>query len=192
MTTALKNQINFLREAEKLKAVTRANRTVDGRLENSAEHSWHVALMAMLLEEHASGDLDMLKVVKMLLVHDLVEIDAGDTWLYAEHRESSRTVEAETEAANRLFSLLPRDQRAEYLDLWHDFENRHSEEAKFASAIDGIQPLLNHLLTGKAEDGVVSVEKVRGKKGYIENHAPKLWGLVEELIEESVEKGLYV
>ena len=187
--TSLNEQISFIREVEKLKGVNRANRTVDGRYENSAEHSWHVALMALLLEEHANHPIDMLKVVKLLLIHDIVEIDAGDTWLYETNQESK--LDAETKAADRLFSLLPSDQKEEYLNLWNEFENRLSEEAKFASAIDGIQPLLNHLLTGNPEDGIIPVEKVWSKKKYINEYAPKLWGLVEELIVESKSKGLY-
>jgi putative hydrolase of HD superfamily len=188
-TSALREQMSFLREVEKLKGVLRANKTVDGRYENSAEHSWHVALMALLLEEHASSAIDMLKVIKLLLIHDLVEIDAGDTWLYEENQESK--LEDETKAAIRLFSLLPENQKDEYVMLWHEFESRSTEEAKFASAIDGIQPLLNHVVTGNLEDGVIPLEKVRSKKMYISEFTPKLWDLVEELIEESVSKGLY-
>ncbi|MDO9317986.1 MAG: HD domain-containing protein [Gammaproteobacteria bacterium] len=185
----LGKQISFLREIEKLKGVLRVNRTVDGRFENSAEHSWHVALMALLLEEHASNRIDMLRVVKLLLIHDLVEIDAGDTWLYETDQDSK--AEAEKQAAYRLYSLLPESQKDEYIKLWDEFETRSSEEAKFASVIDGIQPLLNHVVTGKIEDGVIPLEKVRSKKAYISQFSPKLWVLVEELIEESVNKGLY-
>jgi putative hydrolase of HD superfamily len=145
--------------------------------------------MALLLEEHASSAIDMLKVIKMLLIHDLVEIDAGDTWLYEENQESK--LEDEMKAAIRLFSILPENQKDEYVKLWHEFESRSSEEAKFASAIDGIQPLLNHVVTGNPEDGVIPLEKVRSKKMYISEFTPKLWNLVEELIEESVSKGLY-
>ena len=151
-TPILRQQISFLREAEKLKGILRANQTVDGRHENSAEHSWHVSLMALLLEEHASSPIDMLKVIKLLLIHDLVEIDAGDTWLYEENQDSK--LEAETKAANRLFSLLPEHQKDEYVMLWNEFESRSTAEAKFASAIDGIQPLLNHVVTGNSESGV--------------------------------------
>ncbi|MCP4335522.1 MAG: HD domain-containing protein [Gammaproteobacteria bacterium] len=188
-TSALREQISFLREVEKLKGVLRANKTLDGRFENSAEHSWHVALMALLLEDHANSAIDMLKVIKLLLIHDLVEIDAGDTWLYDANQESK--FEVETEAAGRLFSLLPENQKVEYFGLWNEFESRTTEEAKFASAIDGIQPLLNHVVTGNVEDGVIPLEKVRSKKIYINEFAPNLWSLVEELIEESVSKGLY-
>ncbi len=187
---ALKDQIEFLREIEKLKTVTRANKTLDGRNENSAEHSWHVALMALLLQQHAEQSLDMLKVTKMLLIHDIVEIDAGDTWLYAEDQESKK--ELEERAADRLFSLLPDEQHDEYLELWQEFENRSTNEAAFAAVIDGIQPLLNHLLTGRVEDGVIPIEKVRSRKAYIQQHAPGLWELVESLISDSEAKGLYV
>lgn len=185
----LQRQIIFLREIEKLKTIQRANKTLDRRCENSAEHSWHVALMALLLEEQANETLDMLKVVKMLLIHDIVEIDAGDTWLFAEDQGSKET--AETAAAERIFSLLPDNQKLEYIALWHGFETRASEEAKYAAVIDGIHPLLNHLITGDASDGVIAVEKVRSKKAYIAEFAPKLWPLVESLIEESESKGLY-
>lgn len=185
----LKAQIDFLREVEKLKTVTRANRTLDGRNENSAEHSWHVTLMALVLQQHVKQPLDMLKVAKMLLIHDIVEIDAGDTWLYAEDQQTKQKLEAN--AADRLFSLLPDKQCREYMDLWQEFESRSSAEAGFAAAIDGIQPLLNHLITGQAEDGVIPLEKVRKRKAYIRRHAPLLWELVESLIKDSEARGLY-
>jgi putative hydrolase of HD superfamily len=187
--TVLNDQITFLREIEKLKSVVRANKTLDGRFENSAEHSWHVSLMALLLEEHASTNLDMLKVLKILLIHDIVEIDAGDTWLYEENQKTRQ--ENESKAANRIFSLLPQNQKEEYLGLWNEFENRTSEEAKFAAVMDGVQPLLNHLMTGSATYGTLPVEKVRSRKQYINEFAPKLWPLVEELIKESEALGLY-
>ena len=131
----------------------------------------------------------MLKVTKLLLIHDLVEIDAGDTWLYEENHDLKSN--AEISAANRLFSLLPEYQKNEYINLWREFESRATEEAKFASVIDGIQPLLNHLITGDARDGVIPVEEVRRKKKYIKDFAPKLWHWVEELIDDSENKGLY-
>ena len=187
---SLLRQVDFLCEIEKLKGVARANRTLDGRRENTAEHSWHVALMALLLAEHAADEVDLLKVVTMLLIHDIVEIDAGDTWLYDQNQAGR--AEAEERAAERLYALLPEQQHAEYLALWREFEARDSAEARYASVIDGIQPLLNHLLTGNPNDGVIPLDKVRTKKGYIQQHAPGLWGLVEKLIEKSVERGLYV
>jgi putative hydrolases of HD superfamily len=185
----LKMKIFFLRETEKLKSVFRVNKTLDGRFENSAEHSWHAALMAILLEEYAPGDLDMLKVTKLLLIHDIVEIDAGDTWLFEEDQKLKQGLE--TLATNRLFSLLPEKQKEEFINLWNEFENRTTEEAKFAAVIDGIQPLLNHLITGNPDDGVIPLEKVLNRKEYIKSFAPKLWPLVENLISESKAAGLY-
>lgn len=187
---ALKQQINFLQEIEKLKIVLRANKTLDGRNENSAEHSWHIAMMALLFEDYANSSIDMLKVIKMLLIHDIVEIDAGDTWLF-EPNQTGR-FEKEAKGAERLFSLLPDAQGREFFDLWLEFENRSSEEAKFAAVVDGIQPMLNHVMTGDPAEGVISVEKVLDKKRYIEAFAPNLWKLVEALIEESKKLGLYV
>ena len=188
-STSLHRQISFLREIEKLKVIARNNKTLDSRFENSAEHSWHVAIMALLLEEHAENSLDMLRVTKLLLIHDIVEIDVGDISIYDPDQDSK--AQEEREAAHRIFSILPDTQNEEYLSLWIEFEERSTEEAKFASVVDGIQPLLNHLLTGDPQDGVIPVEHVRSKKEYIARYAPKLWNLVEELIEESKIKGLY-
>ena len=145
--------------------------------------------MALLLQEHASGELDMLKVVTMLLIHDIPEIDAGDTWLY--DPDQAGKIAAETRAAKRLYALLPGNQHNEFLDLWREFEAQQSAEARFATAIDGLQPLLNHLLTGNPSDGVVAIDQVYEKKSFIKDHAPDLWSLVEKLIEKSVERGLY-
>jgi len=186
----LQQQLAFLREIEKLKGVTRANRTLDGRQENSAEHSWNVALMALILGDYAESSLDLLKVVKLLLIHDLVEIEAGDTWLFA--ADQSTKVAKEEAAAIHLYAHLPAYQQAEYLPLWREFEARTTPEAQFAAAIDGLQPLLNHLLTGDPADAVLTVEQVLAKKRFIRQCAPKLWGLVEQLIEESAVRGLYL
>lgn len=188
-TNPLQQQISFLREIEKLKVIARNNKTLDSRFENSAEHSWHVAIMGLLLEEHAENSLDMLRVTKLLLIHDIVEIDVGDISIYESNQDSK--AQEEREAAHRIFSILPDPQKEEYLSLWIEFEERSTEEAKFASVIDGIQPLLNHLLTGDPQDGVIPEERVRSKKEYIARYAPKLWDLVEELIEQSKSKGLY-
>lgn len=186
----LDSPFEFLNEIEKLKTITRGNRTLDGRHENSAEHSWHVSLMAIFLSGYASTEIDILKTVKMLLIHDIVEIDAGDTWLYNE--EFAEKLQTEELAADRIFDLLPKEQALEYRSLWEEFEARDTNEAKFASSIDGLQPLLNHVITGKASDGVIPVEIVWERKAYIKEFAPKLWYKVEQLINESVAKGLYV
>jgi putative hydrolase of HD superfamily len=186
----LDSAFEFLNEIEKLKTVTRGNKTLDGRQENSAEHSWHVSLMAILLSNYASTEIDLLKTVKMLLIHDIVEIDAGDTWLYNE--EFAEKLHTEELAADRIFDMLPKELAFEYRSLWEEFEARQSNEAKFASAIDGLQPLLNHVVTGSASDGTIPVELVRERKEYIKEFAPQLWYKVEQVINESVAKGLYV
>lgn len=187
----LLKQIAFLNEIEKLKLVFRANMTLEaGRAENSAEHSWHVTLMAVVFSEHAAtSDLNLLKVVKMLLIHDLVEIDVGDTWAFAEHQASKYS--DEKLCAERIIALLPQDQTAEFLAIWVEFERRETAEAKFAAVIDGLHPLINHLLTGDDKSTKVAVEKVQARKAYIKDFAPSLWPLTQSLIDRSVEAGLY-
>ena len=131
-------QVAFINEIEKLKCVTRGNRTLDDRFENTAEHSWHVAMMALVMEQYANKPVDILKVIKMLLIHDIVEIDAGDTWLFQEDQSLKKP--AEEKAADRIFALLPNVQAQEYRALWDEYEVSETEEAKFAHAMDGIQP----------------------------------------------------
>jgi putative hydrolase of HD superfamily len=144
----LSRQIDFVREADRLKTVYRQTLLMDGsRYENDAEHSWHVCLMAALLHEHAgSTGVDLLRVLKMLLVHDIVEIDAGDTYCYDEeaHRDKA---ERERAAADRLFALLPEDQAGEVRALWEEFEGMGTPEARFAAALDRLQPLLHNYFT---------------------------------------------
>ncbi|MBK7107385.1 MAG: HD domain-containing protein [Ignavibacteriae bacterium] len=186
-------QAKFINEIEKLKLVLRSNGTLDPeRPENSAEHSWHISLMAILFIEHSSSNfLDILKVIKMLLIHDLVEIDVGDTFLYLENQKTK--FRDEQLCAQRLFNMLPEDQANEFMSLWYEFEARETEEAKYAAAIDGLHPLLNHLLTGdtKSEKLKIPVEKVIAKKIYIKEFAPALWELADTVIKESVDIGLY-
>ena len=190
----LTQQLAFLNEIEKLKLVYRRNQTVDqSRYENSAEHSWHVALMALILAEHADAPtIDLFKVLKMLLMHDLVEIYAGDTWLY-DAQATLVQAEHETLAAKRLFELLPADQAAEFHQLWHEFVDRATPEATFAAAIDGLQPLLNHLLSGNPADpaGVLARADVLRRKQYIATSSHALWNVAQAVIEESTERGLY-
>lgn len=132
----LEKQIGFIVEVDRLKTILRQSSITDGsRRENDAEHSWHLAVMAVLLREYAEESrLDLLKVIKMLLVHDLVEIDAGDTFAYDEEGHKDKA-EREEAAAERLFSLLPEDQRDEIYELWREFEDRRTPEAKFAAAL---------------------------------------------------------
>ena len=180
----------FINEVEKLKLVSRANLTLGGtRPENSAEHSWHAALIAIVLAEYATPGVNINRVVKMLLIHDLVEIDGGDTWLYG--KDQSLKAEKELRCAERIFGLLPEPLASELLNLWKEFEAREAEDARFAASIDGIQPLLNHLVTGDPTGPKISADRVRSKKEYIRQNTPQLWNLAEEAIKASVDRKLY-
>ena len=148
--------------------------------------------MIPILIEYSEVQLDELKVIKLLLVHDLGEIYAGDTWLYDEQGKEE-SYQKELKSLERLTDHLPEDQKTNILDLFYEFENQQSEEAKFAKAIDAIQPLINHLRvapTGYNPDNI-SKQQVVKRKAFIKEYAPKLWQLVENLIQESVDKGLY-
>ncbi len=193
-TARLAQQIAFISEIEKLKLVYRHNQTIDqSRFENSAEHSWHLALMAMVLAEHANTPaLDSFTVIKMLLIHDLVEIYAGDTWLYD---AAGALVQAEKEAlaAQQLFALLPPDQAAEFHQLWDAFVDRATPEAAFAAALDALQPLLNYLLSGSpgGPDELLAEQDVLRRKQGIALGSHTLWELAQEVIATSTARGLY-
>ncbi len=188
----LEQQIEFIREADKLKTIDRQTLLTDAsRRENDAEHSWHLALMALLLGEYADGkNLNLLHVVRMVLIHDLVEIDAGDTYCYDEagYRDKAQR---ETAAANRIFNLLPPDQAVEMRDLWDEFEAAETPESKFANALDRLQPLMHNVFTDGQmwkHHGVVKSQVIdRNRK--IADGAPDLWTFARELIEKAVNKG---
>lgn len=190
----LSSCIEFINELEKLKIVYRQNSVVDAsRNENSAEHSWHVTLMAVILSGFSNeSDLDMLKVVKMLLVHDIVEIDAGDTFLYDEKSNASKG-ENELMAAKRLFGLLPKAIEDDLFGLWEEFEARLSPEAKFAASLDSLQPLMNHLHTKnlKYKSHAVHTSQVLEKKKHIAEGSRILWEYAQDVIKKSEELGLY-
>ncbi len=191
---SLARQMAFICEIEKLKTVYRQNLVIDqSRQENSAEHSWHIALMALLLAEHAADSrVDVLRVVKMLLVHDIVEVDAGDTFLYDE-KGCLDKAERETRAANRLFGLLPDNQRDELLSLWREFDARETPDALFAAALDNMQPVVNHYLTEGS--GIhkhhLTVSQILEKKSFIGSASPELWEYTREVIGKSEKKGFY-
>lgn len=191
--TRLEQQLNFINEIEKLKTVTRMNKTLDGRQENSAEHSWHLGIIGMYLAEYGEVTLDKFKVVQLLLIHDLVEIYAGDAFLYND--KARKAAEKKEEASlKQLVALLPEDQGNELYTLWHEFEDKKTPEAQFAKAIDAFQPLLNHYLT--AEDDFnpsqITLSQVYDKKGFIKDYCPKLWPAVEEIIQKNLKKGLFI
>jgi putative hydrolase of HD superfamily len=190
MSKALQDQINFIMETDKLKRVIRRNYNADGsRLENTAEHSWQISLMALSLVEHANEKVDTCKVVKMLLIHDLVEIDAGDTYLYGDGNTTEKE-QKEQQAAERIFGMLPKEQGREYLIIWKEFEARESPEARFAKAIDRLMPILNNFYSeGRSwKENQISREQVIDKCKGIAEGSSELWDFALQLINEAREK----
>ncbi len=187
----LEQQLALIIEIDKLKAVLRRSRIKcdGGRLENSAEHSWQVALMAMLLAEHADEPVDIAKVVKMLLIHDVVEIDAGDTFVY-DLEAVKQQEEKELKAAQRLFGMLPKEQGEALLSLWMEFEAGESAEARFGKALDRLPMLLNYHNDGQSwQEHGVSLEQALTVNRKIEKGSAILWQKVTELLSESAENG---
>lgn len=188
----LEKQLALVIELDKLKSILRRTRvkSAEGRLENSGEHSWHVTLMAILMEEHANAPVDICRVMKMLLIHDVVEIDAGDTFVY-DTAASQEQAEKEISAAERLFGMLPSDQEQELLALWHEFEAAQTDDAKYAKALDRLIPmLLNYHNNGQSwKEHGVSREQALTINKRIEFGSVTLWDKAKELIEEATEKG---
>lgn len=184
-------KIEFLSELEKLKLVYRQNSTIGNtRFENSAEHSWHLAIMVLLFDTEIDEKVDVLKVIKMVLIHDIVEIDAGDTFIYNKNIEDE-SVEEEYLAAERIFGKLPKKQEMDFKQLWLEFEARETTEAKYAAALDAIQPLLNHSITGVGNPHGLKKSQVIARKKHIRNISKSLWELAKELIDKNVELGLF-
>ena len=173
----LKQQFDFIREIDKEKFIGRQTYLSDGaRKENDAEHAWHMALMTILLSEYANEEIDVLKTVTMLLIHDLVEIDAGDTYAYDEAGNKTKE-QREKKAADRIYSLLPADQQEKLRKLWDEFEEWESAEARFAHAMDCVQPLmLNSATEGKSwEEHGVCLEQVVARNGRTAEGSEALW-----------------
>ena len=188
----LKNSVDFIKEIEKLKAVTRFNRTLDGRFENSAEHSWQGAIAAMVLQDYYPEKLDMEKVIPMLLIHDLGEIYAGDTWVFDDERKV-HSHDRELESIEKTMSLLPEEKYLNMKNLWLEFEKGQSAESRYARVIDALVPLINHLEVSELNYNPdnISADMVLDKKKFIKSESEELWKLTEDLIQESVERGLY-
>jgi len=189
----LDRQFGFLRETDSLKHIGRQSYLADGsRKENDAEHSWHLALMAVLLSSYAEKDIDLLRVIIMVLIHDIVEIDAGDTYAYDTKGNATKR-ERETKAADRIFNILPADQ-AEYLrSLWEEFEEQSTPESAFANTLDKLQPLmLNDASGGKSwkEHGVKLAQVLNRNKNTADG-SNELWEYAKKnFIEPNVEKGI--
>lgn len=186
----LRSQLAFLMELDRLKSVLRMTALGDGgRRENSAEHSWHLAVMAPLLAEHAAEEVDVLRVVKMALLHDVVEIDAGDTFCFDPEAHADKE-ERERAAAERIFGLLPGDQAAELRALWDEFEARQTPDARYANALDRLCGILqNHLNDGGTwiEHGV-SREAILERQDPIREAIPELWPWVVRVMDEALEE----
>lgn len=185
-------QLNFIVEIDKLKSVLRATTLIDtSRQENSAEHSWHLAVMALLLEEHADTPVDIGKVIRLLLVHDIIEIDAGDTPAFALTGHDTKA-DREQVAADRLFGLLPADQCQEFMTLWHEFEAQETPESHFALLVDRLNPLLQNAHSGNGGSWVtynVTREMVVKRMQPIQAHSQAIWAQTEAVIDKGVEDG---
>lgn len=192
LTEDILKQIDFIKEIDKIKYIQRRTKLINSnRRENDAEHSWHLAIMALILSEHANEKVDILKVVKMLLIHDIVEIDAGDIFIYDTQKNHCNTANEE-KAAERIFGLLPTEQKEEYIALWLEFEERKTPEAKFARAMDRLEPLLQNASNngGTWREYNVDYQEVYKKKIAIKEGSESLWNFANELLNESVEKGI--
>lgn len=191
-TEDLLKQIEFIKEIDKLKYIQRKTKLFNSdRNENDAEHSWHLAMMAIILWQHSNVPIDVLKVVKMVLIHDIVEIDAGDTFIYDTQKDHTNTNE-ERLAAARIFGILPKQQAEDMIAIWEEFEAGESDEAKFAKSMDRLEPLLQNASNngGTWKEFGVGYEKVFEKKKVIKNGSEEIWAYAENLINESVEKGI--
>jgi len=185
--------MRFVAEAGQLKGVLRQT-TLAGlaRRENSAEHSWHLAMMALTLAEHAPSGTDIARVTGMVLIHDLVEIDAGDLFLYADSEQHDKQEVAERAAADRIFALLPADQAGRIRELWDEFNERRTPEAKFARALDRLQPMLENLTVGGGtwQEHAVTADQVLAKVELIEDGSPALGRLARTLVLDAVAAGI--
>ena len=194
MLERLQQQLAFTNELEKLKATHRNNRTLDAyRFENSAEHSWQGALMALVLREYISEEVNLEKVMSMLLIHDLGEIYAGDTFIFDDVGKSD-SYDRELDSLKISLDKLPLDQQDSFLELWQEFETGISIEAKYARVLDALVPLLNHLEVAQPHDNPHGLTKsqVIAKKSFIKETSETLWELAQEVIDQSVAKGLYL
>lgn len=192
MNPRLNQQMAFLVEADKLKSVLRRTPLVDGsRLENSAEHSWHLVLLVMVLREHGPAGVDWMRVMEMVAVHDLVEIDAGDVSAY-DVQGLERQRQREQAAADRVFGLLPGDQRDRFRALWDEFEARETQEARIANAVDRLQPLLQneHSDGGSWRGQALTDAQILRRMAPIQSAMPEVWPHVLEVIETYCRAGV--
>ena len=187
----LEKQIQFIVEIDKVKNIYRQNYLADGeRKENDAEHSWHIALMAYLLQEYAEKPVDVSKVMLMVLIHDLVEIDAGDTYAYDDAGAETKRAREEA-AADRIFGLLPEDQGKYFRELWEEFEAYESPEGKYAHLLDNFQPLLLNDASGGLswQEHQVKKSQIYKRNEKIEETSETIWNCMKEIVQKHIECG---
>ena len=187
----LTQQIQFIIEIDKLKTILRQTFLTDSsRRENSAEHSWHLAMMTMVLEEYALPHTDLFRAMKMALIHDIVEIDAGDTFCF-DIQGNQHKAQREEKAADRIFGILPQEQQKEMRSLWNEFEARVTPSAKFAAALDRIQPLLHNQQTsgGTWKTHDIKLHQVMKRMSPVQEGTPQLWSFVIQVIDECIADG---
>jgi putative hydrolase of HD superfamily len=185
----LEKQLKFIYEIDKVKSIVRKTRLFHtDRYENDAEHSWHICMMASILNEYSNDDIDISRVIKMMLIHDLVEIDTDDKIVY---NKTETDAILEEKAARRIFGLLPGDQASEYYNLWVEFEEQKTHEAKFAMSLDRMEPLLQNLYRG-GEDWIrngISYDQVISVNRKIEKGSKQLWDFIKGKIDECMKDG---
>ncbi len=187
----LEQQIRFLLELDKQKKIGRQTYLADGsRKEGDAEHAWHLAVMAFMLADYANQKIDVLKTVKMVLLHDVIEIDAGDTYAYDTEANKTKR-DREVKAADRIYGLLPERQKQEYRALWDEFEAMETPEAKFANTLDKVQPvLLNNASGGRSwREHQIKVDQIMARNERTHEGSETLWFYIRNLIEENIKKG---
>lgn len=187
----LQKQMEFILEVDKVKQIVRQTYLTDGsRKENDAEHSWHLALMAVLLKEYANEEVNLEKVIPMVLIHDLVEIDAGDTYAYDRAGLATQR-ERETKAADRIFGMLPENQGRRFRDLWEEFEAYETAEAKFAHVLDNCQPLiLNDASGGKSwKEHTVHKSQIYKRNEHTAEGSREIWEYMKTLIDKHIQLG---
>lgn len=190
ITQRLRKQLEFIIEIDKVKSIIRKSRTFHNkRYENDAEHGWQISMMALVLAEYANEKIDIGKVIKMTLIHDLVEIDAGDTFLYAANRNDAMV--NERECAKRIFGMLPEDQCNEFMALWEEFEAKETAESKFAGVLDRLEPLMqNYHDEGHTwKKHSISSEKVFQLNSKMEKGSTVIWDYAKSMIEDAVRRG---
>lgn len=191
MEKRLIDQIKFIVEVDKAKEIMRRTYVTNSeRFENDAEHSWHLALMAPLLKEYIKEDVNIERVINMVIIHDLVEIDAGDTFCYDKEGNLTKR-EREVKAADRIFNILPKDQAKIIYDLWNEFEEMKTIESRYAACLDRIQPILNNIATGGRawKENNTTKSMVLGRMSVIKETSEELWELILAIINEGVKIG---